>query len=50
VLKEVSQTLLVVLLLDSTYIVVDIEASLTLRLLVVAEIIGHAIVQYAYAY
>jgi hypothetical protein len=50
VLEEVSKTLLVVILLDSTYIVVDVEACLTLRLLVVANVVGHAIVELAYTY
>jgi hypothetical protein len=50
VLKEVSQTLLVVILLYCTYVVVDVEARLALRLLVVANEIGHAIVKHTYTY
>ena len=48
-LKEVSQSLLVILLLHSTHIVVDIETRLTLGLLIVADIVGHTIIQFANA-
>ena len=49
-LEEVSKTLLVVILLNSTYIVVDVEARLTLGLLVVADVIGKAVVELTYAH
>ena len=48
-LEEVSQTLLVVTLLNSTYIVHDIELSQALGLLVVADVIGQSVRQHALA-
>jgi hypothetical protein len=50
VLKEVSQALLVILLLDSTYIVVDVEARLTLWLLIVADVVGHTVFELTYTH
>jgi hypothetical protein len=49
-LKEVSQALLVIILLHSTYIVVDVEASLTLWLLIVADVVSHAILELTNTY
>ena len=48
-LEEVSQTLLVVTLLNSTYIVHDIELGQALGLLVVADVIGQSVRQHALA-
>ena len=46
VLKEVSQTLLVVVLLDGTNIVQDVELGHALGLLVVADVVGESILQH----
>ncbi len=46
--EEVSQTLLVVVLLYGTHVMQDVEAGLTLGLLVVADVVGHAVFELAY--
>ena len=50
VLQEVGQTLLVYLLLNGTYVVQDVEVGLVLRLLVVADVVRHAVLQRALTY
>ena len=45
-LKEVSQALLVVILLNSTHIVYDVEVSHTLWLLVVTDVVGESVLKF----
>jgi hypothetical protein len=48
-LEEVSQTLLVVILLNSTYIVRDVEVGQILLLVVVTKVVFHTIRQRSHA-
>ena len=48
-LEEVRQTLLVVVLLDSTYIVIDVELGHTLWLLVMTDVVCQSVRQYTLA-
>ena len=48
VFEEVSQTLLVVVLLYGTHVMQDVEAGLPFGLLVVADVVGHAVFELAY--
>ena len=50
VLKEVSQTLLVVILLDGTHIVQDVELGHTLGFLVVTDVVGKSVLQHTLAH
>ena len=43
------QTTLVVVLLDGAYTLCDVEVGLVLRIVVVSEIIGQTIVEFAYS-
>ena len=45
VLEEVSQTILIILLLDSTHTLGDVEVHFSLRIVVVADVIGQSIVK-----
>ena len=49
VLQEVGETLLVVVLLDGADVVQDIEVGLVLRLFVMADVVGHPVLQPARA-
>ena len=48
VLEEVSQTILIILFLDSTHTLGDVEVHFSLRIVVVADVIGQSIVKMAY--
>ena len=50
VLKEMGETVLVILLEDSTYGLRDMELGTLLRLLIVADVVGQSVVQMPHAY